>query len=138
MTDLPPPRFNPSLRWLVAYLVAGIAGTLVASVGTAVVVADPGQAGLVSLWATRVLPFVLAMLFVPVALLTFLLHKAGLWSMSAFAIAGAAIPAVFFALLFAVTPGGSAGENFVSLLVIWAVAGAVGGVAFHSVFARLG
>lgn len=131
------PIANPSLRWFAAYLVAAIAGTIVASVGTGLVVAEPGQGGMFGLWATRVLPFAMTMLFVPVALLTFLLHKAGLWTLPAFSVAGAAIPAVFFALLFSMSTG-SAGENFLSLLVIWALSGAVGGAAFYLTHTRLG
>ena len=136
MTDLPPPRLNPSLRWCAAYLAAAVAGTLVAAIGTTLVVSEPGQGGHFGLWATRVFPFATAMAFVPVALLTFLLHKAGLWSLPAFVISGAAIPAVFFALLFSVSSG-STGENFLPLLLIWSVSGAVGGAAFHLVWARL-
>jgi hypothetical protein len=128
---------NPSLRWFAAYLAAAIAGTLAAAIGTALVVNEPGQGGLFGLWATRVLPFAMAILFVPVALLTFLLHKAGLWTLPAFAISGAALPAAFFVLLFTMT-NGTAGQNFLSLFLIWAASGAVGGAAFHQTHARLG
>jgi hypothetical protein len=127
---------NPSLRWFAAYLAAAVAGTLVSAIGTALVVSGPGQGSVIGLWATRVLPFALAILFVPIALLTFLLHKAGRWTLPAFTIAGAALPAIFFALLFAMSSG-STGDNFLPLLLIWSVSGAVGGAAFFLIWARL-
>ncbi len=123
---------NPSLRWLAAYAGAAIAGTVVATMGTwAVSGAMPG----IGLWLTRVLPFTAIGLFVPVAVASFVLMKADLWTRTGFAVAGAAIPVVFFLSVLAL--GNAPGANFLSSLIVWAIAGAIAGVVFHQLWEKL-
>jgi len=123
---------NPSLRWLAAYAVAAFAGTVIATLGTwAVSGTMPGF----GLWLSRILPFAAIALFVPVAVASFLLMKAGFWTITGFVIAGAAIPVLFFLTVLAL--GNAPGANFVSSLVLWAVAGAVAGAIFHQVWEKL-
>ncbi len=123
---------NPSLRWLAAYGVAAVAGTAIATLGTfAVSGAMPG----IGLWLTRILPFAAIALFVPVAVASFVLMKADVWTMRGFVIAGAAIPVLFFLTVLAL--GNAPGANFVSSLVVWAVSGAIAGAIFHQVWEKL-
>ncbi len=69
------PVTNPSLRWLAAHGAASVAGTALATLGTWAVT---GIAPAPMFWLTRILPFAAIGLFVPVALASFILMKAGL------------------------------------------------------------
>jgi hypothetical protein len=126
------PVANPSLRWLAAYAAAALAGTVFATAGTSAVA---GAAPPIGVWVTRILPFTVIALFVPVAVASFLLLKAGLWTRPGFIIAGAAIPALFLLVVLAL--GNTPGANFAASLVVWTISGAVAGAVFHQVWEKL-
>ena len=122
---------NPSLRWLAAYAAAAVAGTVAATLGTS---AATGVLPAPGLWFSRILPFTAIALFVPVAVASFGLMKAGFWTLPGFALAGAAIPAVFLILVALANPPG---PNFAASLVVWTLSGALAGAVFHQVWDRL-
>jgi hypothetical protein len=122
---------NPSLRWFLAYAAAALGGTLAATLGSAAVT---GTIPSPALWLTRILPFAAVGLFVPVAVVSFLLLKANLWTLPGFALAGAAIPALFLIL---VALANAPGQHFAASLIVWTLSGALAGALFHQVWERL-
>jgi len=125
------PRSNPSLRWFLAYAAAALGGTLAATLGSAAVT---GTIPSPALWLTRILPFAAAALVIPVAVVSFLLLKANLWTLPGFALAGAAIPALFLIL---VALANAPGQHFAASLIVWTLSGALAGALFHQVWERL-
>jgi hypothetical protein len=125
------PVANPSLRWFLAYAAAALGGTLAATLGSAAVT---GTIPSPALWLTRILPFAAVGLFVPVAVVSFLLLKANLWTLPGFALAGAAIPALFLIL---VALANAPGQHFAASLIVWTLSGALAGALFHQVWESL-
>jgi hypothetical protein len=122
---------NPSLRWFLAYAAAALGGTFAATLGSAAVT---GTIPSPALWLTRILPFAAVGLFVPVAVVSFLLLKANLWTLPGFALAGAAIPALFLIL---VALANAPGQHFAASLIVWTLSGALAGALFHQVWEKL-
>ncbi len=122
---------NPSLRWLAAYAAATLGGTAAATLGTSAVTGALPAPGV---WFTRILPFAATALVIPVAIISFLLLKANLWTLPGFALAGAAIPALFLILVALTT---APGPHFAASLIVWTLSGALAGALFHQVWERL-
>lgn len=122
---------NPSLRWLAAFGVAcgvcTVAGGVVTSLWQGPVLSP-------LFVVTNVLPAVAIAMFVPFAILSFVLMVLKVWTLAGFAIRGAVIPLVMFVVLLALieTPG----PNFYVGFVQWIGFGALSGAVFHRAWSR--